>query len=75
MRQWRQYLNIQTLDRETITSLVRSIYVSESIPAKAEICQTRFLRLGNFSAAKTRTTLYDAYFWQMITLCGIVIFK
>ena len=31
------------------------------ILAKAEICQARPLRLANLSAAKTRTTPYDAY--------------
>jgi len=43
------------------------------ILAKAEIYQARSLRLANFSAAKTRTTPYDAYVWQMIALCGITL--
>ena len=41
------------------------------ILAKASICQARFLRLANVSAAKTRATRSVAYIWQMITLRGI----
>ena len=36
--------------------------MQQSILAKAKICQARFLRLANFSAAKTRTTTTNSVF-------------